>query len=268
MKRRQSKRRFLQALLLLICLASAGLLVQELYLAPRKNREMTKQLKEEYPKEESQKEVPLRALSPEGNPKPAGEENSPASVDLSAMQAQYPDIQGWLTVPGTTIDYPVLRSGNTDPEYYLKRNYRGEWDANGSLFLQWNCEAPDSQNLIIYGHNMNSGAMFGNLERFAATDYWREHKTIFFQTIQGTYEYEIISVMKTDVSVFPYQQAEFASEDSLLAYVGQAKILGLFETGVSCNGTKQALTLVTCSYEWEDARNLVVAVRKQEVPIV
>lgn len=69
-------------------------------------------------------------------------------------------------------------------------------------------------------------------------------------------------VMKTDVSAFPYQQAEFAPEDDLLAYVRQAKALGLFETGVSCDDTMQALTLVTCTYEWEGARNVVVAVKK------
>lgn len=117
------------------------------------------------------------------------------------------------------VDYPVLQSGEDEPEYYLKRSYTGEWDANGSLFLQWNCKVSESQNLIIYGHNMNSGAMFGNLDRFAAADYWKEHKTVLFQTIQGMYGYEIVSVMKVDISMFPFQQVDFDGDTSLEAYI-------------------------------------------------
>nr|WP_304057438.1 class B sortase [Enterocloster clostridioformis] len=109
--------------------------------------------------------------------------------------------------------------------------------------------------------------MFGNLDKFAAADYWKEHKTVLFQTIQGTYAYEIVAVMKTDVSVFPFQQAEFSGETGLLEYVRQAKSLGLFGTGELCGDPEQVLTLVSCSYEWESARNVVVAVRKPEVPV-
>lgn len=253
--------RFLQAVLVMLCLASAGLLIQELFIEPEKNRQMTEWLKEEFPEETP------GVSSPQKDPQQAGEESGHSAIDLTAMQAQYPDIQGWITIPGTNVDYPVLQSGEDAPEYYLKRNYRGEWEANGSLFLQWNCKVSESQNLIIYGHNMNSGAMFGNLDRFAAADYWQEHKTVLFQTIQGMYAYEIVSVMKTDVSVFPFQQTEFSGETGLLKYVRQAKNLGLFGTGVLCDNLEQVLTLVTCSYEWESARNVVVAVRKAEVPV-
>lgn len=253
--------RFLQAVLVMLCLASAGLLIQELFIEPEKNRQMTERLKEDFPEETP------GVSSPQKDPQQAGEESGHTAINLTAMQAQYTDIQGWITIPGTNVDYPVLQSGEDEPEYYLKRNYRGEWDANGSLFLQWNCKVSESQNLIIYGHNMNSGAMFGNLDRFAAADYWEEHKTVLFQTIQGAYAYEIVSVMKTDVSVFPFQQTEFSGETGLLEYVRQAKSLGLFGTGVLCDNLEQVLTLVTCSYEWENARNVVVAVRKGEVPV-
>lgn len=266
-KRRQNKVCLLQAALLLVCLFSVGLLVWEMFVIPKKNRQMAEQLKEEYTKEEDPEEQPPGDSSPEGTPKQAGEESGLPALDLTEMQAQYPDIKGWLSIPGTNIDYPVLQSGEAEAEYYLKRNYRGEWDANGSLFLQWNCEVSKGQNLIIYGHNMNSGAMFGNLDQFASADYWREHKTVLFQTLQGTYTYEIVSVMKTDVSMFPFQQAEFAGKTGLLDYVKQAKSLGLFGTGALCDDPEQVLTLVTCSYEWESARNVVVAVRKTAVPV-
>lgn len=261
MKRQQNKMRFLQAMLVMLCLASAGLLVWELFIEPEKNRQMTERLKEEFPEETP------GVSSPQKNPQQAGEESSHTAINLTAMQAQYPDIQGWITIPGTNVDYPVLQSGEDEPEYYLKRSYTGEWDANGSLFLQWNCKVSESQNLIIYGHNMNSGAMFGNLDKFAAADYWQKHKTVLFQTIQGMYAYEIVSVMKVDVTMFPFQQVDFEGDSRLETYIKQAESLGLFGTGVLCDNLEQVLTLVTCSYEWENARNVVVAVRKEEVPV-
>lgn len=92
---------------------------------------------------------------------PAGEE--PASfVDFSSLRADYPDVKGWLTIPGTVVDYPVLQSSAAQPEYYLRRNYRGEWRMAGSLFFQYDCTL-QSKNTVIYGHNMTDGSMFGVL---------------------------------------------------------------------------------------------------------
>ncbi len=227
---------------------------------PERNRQMAEQLKEKFPEELSPGDTPVQE-----DPKQAGEKGEVPAVDLMAMQAQYPDVQGWLSIPGTSIDYPVLQSGEEDQEYYLKRNYKGEWDVNGSLFLQWNCVVPEGQNLIIYGHNMNSGAMFGTLDQFTSRDYWREHKRVFFQTLSGISEYEIVSVMKADLSMFPFQKAAFDAETGVREYVRQAKGLGLFETEDIGDVSEHVLTLVTCSYEWDNARTVIVAVRKDKL---
>lgn len=122
---------------------------------------------------------------------------------------------------------------------------------------------PESRNLIIYGHNMNSGAMFGNLDDFTDARYCKEHAGIFFQTMEGVAEYRIASVMKADVRMFPFQQADFSEAGGLQDYVIQAKGLGMFEMGEDAEVMEadQVLTLVTCSYEWKDARNIIVAVK-------
>ncbi|MCI9270667.1 MAG: class B sortase [Dorea sp.] len=248
-----NKYRVLQAALVLIFFISAGILSYQMAYLPMKNREAVERLKEDFPVGDT----------PSGK-EPAGKERGVPSVDLAALREKYPDIQGWLTIPGTGIDYPVLQSGKSSPEYYLRRNYQGEWDINGSLFLQWNCKVPDGRNLIIYGHNMNSGAMFGNLDNYADAGYCREHPKIFFQTMEGIAEYEIVSVMKADIRMFPFQQAEFQDMEGLQDYLLQAKALRLFEMGKDEETEKaeQVLTLVTCSYEWKNARNVVVAVKK------
>jgi sortase B len=184
-------------------------------------------------------------------------------VDLAALQEQYPDIQGWISIPGTGIDYPVLQSSATEPEYYLRRNYKGESDINGSIFLQWDCDILNGENLVIYGHHMKSGAMFGNLDKYVASDYCTEHPAVLLQTVDGVSSYAVAAVLKADVSMFPFQQTVFPEPDGLLDYVSQAKAMQLFENGVTApHGTGQVLTLVTCSYEWKNARTIVVAVRE------
>lgn len=249
----------LQLLLILVFCISAGILYYHMVAVPKENRELTETLKEDFPGGQLPEE-------PSGEEQPAGEKSTMQPlVDLAALQEQYPDIKGWLTIPDTGIDYPVLQGRADEPEYYLHRNYKGEQDINGSLFLQWNCDVREGENLIIYGHNMNSGVMFGNLDKYASYDYYKEHPTVLFQTVDGVSAYTIMAILKADVSMFPFQQVSFQEPDGLFSYIMQAKGLQLFDNGKTLaadDAVKQVLTLVTCSYEWNGARNIVVAVRE------
>jgi len=105
---------------------------------------------------------------------PAGKEQAASLVNLSALQAEYPDIQGWISIPGTCVDYPVLQSSADDPEYYLRRTYKGEHRTAGSIFFQWDC-SPESKNLVVYGHNMSDGTMFAVLQKMADEAFRKEH---------------------------------------------------------------------------------------------
>ena len=248
----------LQVLLCVICIMSAALLYHDFVILPRQNRELAEDLKSHFPEEH-----PPGGGSPGQKEEQAGRELEVSAVDLCSLQSQYPAVRGWLTIPETGIDYPVMQSSRENPEYYLRRDYRGNYDINGSLFLQADCMLEESKNLTIYGHNMNSGAMFGNLDRYASYDYWKAHPSVFFQTLEGMEEYRIAAVLKADVSMFDFRQVSFQSPQELEAYVAQAKALALFETGVTGAGCETTLTLVTCSYEWKEARNILVAVKAE-----
>lgn len=252
MKQKKSRISLLQIVLLLIMIASFGVFCYEMAWMPYQNQKQAENLKEEFPEE------PEESLNAGES---AGKEPEVQAVDLSALREQYPDVRGWLTIPGTTVDYPVLQSGEEDPEYYLKRNYQGEWDANGSLFLQWNCSAEDGPNRIIYGHNMNSGAMFGNLDQYEDAEFWAAHKKVFFQTEKGMEEYTVVAVLKTDIRKFPFTKTDFPDESGLKEYVDLAKSQEVFETGENVAECNSMLTLVTCAYEWSGARTVVIAVR-------
>lgn len=264
---KKSRAKVISAILLLTLATSAGILVYDMVIVPKQNQEMNKQLKDEFPKEDTVSTGdPSPTKKPETKEKttPAGEEHQErqlSSLDFSELQESYPDIKGWITIPDTDVDYPVLQSQEEEPEYYLKRNYRKDADANGSLFLQWNCDVFESKNLVIYGHNMNSGAMFGSLDRYTDPAYCRMYPDIFFQSKDGMEVYQIAAVLKADTSMFPFQKVTFQEPDSLEAYVKQAKVQSLFETGNGTAAATKALTLVTCSYEWQEARVVIVATK-------
>ena len=229
-----------------VCILSAALIYHDYVAIPRQNRGLVEELKTCFPED-----IPPGGGSPGEKEEQAGREPEVSAVDLRSLQRQYPGVRGWLTIPEVGIDYPVMQSSWEEPEYYLRRDYRGNYDINGSLFLQADCILGESKNLTIYGHNMNSGAMFGNLDRYASYDYWKAHPRVFFQTPE------------VDVSMFDFQQASFHSPQELEAYAAQAKALSLFETGVAGAGCETTLTLVTCSYEWKEARNILVAVKAE-----
>ena len=224
----------LQAALCGVCILSAALLYQDYVTVPRKNRELVEALKTCFPEE-----LPPGGGSLGQKEEQAGRETEVSAVDLRSLQSQYPDVRGWLTIPESGIDYPVLQSSPEEPEYYLRRDYRGNYDINGSLFLQADCILGESKNLTIYGHNMNSGAMFGNLDQYASYEYWKAHPSVFFQTPEGMEEYQIAAVLKADVSMFDFQQISFQNQREAEAYVEQAKELALFETGVDGTGCEK-----------------------------
>ena len=255
-RKKKNKLWILQSVLCAVCMFSAALLYYDYVAVPRQNRELVEELKTCFPED-----IPPGGDSPGQKPEQAGREPEVSAIDLRSLQSKYPNVRGWLTIPESGIDYPVLQSNVEDPEYYLRRDYRGNYDINGSLFLQADCILGESGNLTIYGHNMNSGAMFGNLDQYASYEYWKAHPRVFFQTPGGMEEYRIAAVLKADVSMFDFQRTSFQSTQELEAYVQQAKELSLFETGGDGIGCEKTLTLVTCSYEWKQARNILVAVK-------
>lgn len=153
------------------------------------------------------------------------------------------------------MDYPVLQSDDTDPEHYLRRNYDGKWRMAGSLFFQYDC-TPQSRNKVIFGHNMNDGTMFGVLEKLADQEFCERHSTVLLETEDGVQEYRIVSVLTTDLSGIPFNRTRFADDQDYLTFAGTM----LAGTGYEPQTEKRLLTLVTCAYEWEGARTVVVAV--------
>lgn len=243
----------------LLCLSLLGL-AWFLVLQPGLTNGEAQALKDEYtvqplPGAESSGEEPA------GNEQTGQEQEPEAIVDLPALQAEYPDIKGWITIPGTCVDYPVLQSGADDPEYYLRRTYKGEWRTAGSIFFQWDC-TPESRNTVVYGHNMNDGTMFAVLQKMADAAFREEHSVILLQTETGLREYTIVAVLKTDISKLSFNRTVFADDGDFLSFQMELLAQPLYHDPTFIPGADhRLLTLVTCSYEWDNARTVVVAVQ-------
>ena len=173
---------------------------------------------------------------------------------------------GWLEIDGTNIDYPVMQTTNN--EYYLDHNYNQEYDKNGSLFLDAECDVVRrNTNLIIYGHHMKSGKMFGDLNKYSSESYCKEHSIIRFDTIYEKGTYEVMYVFRSriyneDEVVFKYYQFfDASSEREFNSNMNEMAAIALYDTGVTASYGDELLTLSTCDYSETDGRFVVVAKR-------
>lgn len=173
---------------------------------------------------------------------------------------------GWLKIDDTNIDYPVMQTENN--EYYLDHNFNQEYDKNGSLFLDCSCSVyPRSTNMIIYGHHMKSGSMFGNLQKYAKESYGEKHSLIEFDTIYEKATYQVMYVFrsqvynKDDVIFKYYQFIEANSKEEFNSYMKEMASMSLYDTGVTASFGDSLLTLSTCDNSQTDGRFVVVAKR-------
>ena len=96
--------------------------------------------------------------------------------ELTELYQQNNDLVGWICVEDTNINYPVMQTVD-NPNYYLKRGFDKEYSSYGCPYVQEDCDVlKPSDNLVIYGHHMNNGSMFADLEKFKDKDFWQEHK--------------------------------------------------------------------------------------------
>ena len=187
------------------------------------------------------------------------------AFDFSACLTENKDFVAWLTIPGTKIDYPVVRSDNT--AYYLKHMFSGKESKLGSLFsLRSSDYQKPSRNIAIYGHHLsNSDAMFTTLLKYKSASYQVSHSIIRLDTLYGSRSYRIFAVVNMKVSDWDPATASFSSNESFLRFVNRAVCRSLYDTGVSVDANDNILTLITCdrSYGGASGRLLVMAVEQK-----
>lgn len=171
---------------------------------------------------------------------------------------------GWVKIDDTIVDYPVMQTVNN--EYYLDHNFNQEEDRNGCIFMDYQCDVVKGcDNIILYGHHMKSGKMFGTLNKYSSESYYEKHSVIQFDTIYEKGTYQVMYVFRSkvyseeDVTFKYYQFINAASEKEFNSAMNEMAALSLYDTGVTASYGDKLLTLSTCDYQEKEGRFVVVA---------
>lgn len=176
-----------------------------------------------------------------------------------ALYQQNNDLAGWLSFPETALDCPVMYTPE-DPEKYLRMAFDGSYAISGSLFVG-DGSSPDGSNVIVYGHNMKNGTMFGGLTAYAQEDYAKAHPVFRLDTLTEEREYRVIAAFycaAEEEEAFPYQYVDLTHPETFAQYLEKAGERSLWPMSFQPEfGTRLAL-LSTCSYQGEDGRFVVL----------
>lgn len=197
---------------------------------------------------------------------------SPTATPIPGIPNPYADsylanshMAGWLQIPGTVIDYPIMWTPE-DENYYLYRDFNKKDNKNGCLILDTDSSLePLTTNLIIHGHNMKSGAMFGDLTEYESQKYYENHKQIILHTKECQRNYEVIAVFRSQVykktdNVFKfYKFFQANTQEEFDNFYTNIKKLSLYDTGVTATYGDNFITLSTCVYHVTNGRFVVVA---------
>ncbi|WP_432630421.1 class B sortase [Brotaphodocola sp.] len=207
------------------------------------------------------------------------QERDHATRDYAKLSDLNSDFAGWLWIPGTAVDLPVMNDPG-DPQKYLRKDFFGKSSAGGSLFFAQGCGA-ESDCLLIYGHNMRNGTMFGSLRRYEKKEYWENHRQIHFYMPEVSCSYEVFAVFRTTVSEsemvsetematganadgrgenFPYYRyAGNLDQEAFQNLIREIRGHACYDTGIVPEYGDQILMLSTCSYHAKNGRFVVVA---------
>lgn len=173
---------------------------------------------------------------------------------VNSLNEQFPNVIGWIYIPGTVIDYPILKGEDND--YYLTHTYDGAKSKYGSIFVDkdWSSQV---QNTILYGHNMKDEQMFGQLSKFKEEDFFMTQPILL--VLDGeAYIYEPLIVYMTDARD-NYLKSNFATSLDYDYYLKEMERQSIYQKDSDITSFPQILTLSTCDYEVDEGRLVIVA---------
>ena len=201
-------------------------------------------------------------------------EKEPVMIDWMAdLYAENPDIVAWIEIEGTKLNYPVMFTPD-DEEKYIYKDFEGNYDLAGLPFIDKDCSMdPESDNIIIYGHNMMNGKAFRTIFEYNSREFFEEHPTIKFTTLYEERTYEVVSVFydkvyfKSDTCFMFYQFIDAETEEQFDEAVEYFIRNSTIDTGVVPEYGDNFIMLVTCSAHVEHGRYVLVAREVTEEPV-
>jgi len=181
-----------------------------------------------------------------------------AATDLGALREVNGDVLGWLTIPGTKVNYPVLQRADND--YYLDHTWKGERSSVGAIFVDYRNSADFSDdNTLIYGHNMKNRSMFGELKYYINDGHWEAHPSIYLVDDGGVHRYDIYSIYEASVEAVTYDKT-FADQQAKTDFIHYGIRRSVVDTGIVPTAEDRIITLSTCTGVGYETRWVVQAV--------
>ena len=178
------------------------------------------------------------------------------AVDFAALSEINPDIVAWIYIEGTEINYPVVQG--SDNQYYLKHLFNGKWNSSGCIFLDSrNTSDFSDRHSIIYGHHMKNGTMFSGLTEYKKQEFYDAHPIVLLLTPEKNIRIEIFAGYVASVSDKAWEIA-LGSDKEFGDWLEAAEERSYFESEVTFAVTDRIVTLSTCSYEFDNARFVLV----------
>ncbi len=186
--------------------------------------------------------------------------------DFDYLSSINDDVIGWIQIPGTAVNYPIVQGTNND--YYLTHLYTGDTSSSGAIFLDSGTTLGlEDKNAIIFGHNMKNGSMFASLNSYSSSAYYSLHPYIVVTDLSGTrYIYDIFAVYSVDtadegVSSSIYLHG-FGADENFASYLEMVQGMSIYSTGISVTQDDYIITLSTCKSSSSSVRMIVQAVRR------
>ena len=180
-------------------------------------------------------------------------------IDLEALREVNPDVLGWIVIPGTQLEYPLMKG--LDNQFYLEHTWEKNPNAAGSIFLeQTNREDLSDHHTVIYGHRMRNGSMFGSLGDYQTLEHWEKHPYVYIVDDNGVRRYEIFAAYEANIGSRTYQVG-FSGEESVQAFLDHCLQSSVIDTGIVPTTEEKILTLSTCTSVGHDNLRWVVQAR-------
>lgn len=184
------------------------------------------------------------------------ETEQPLVIDFGKLKEINKNCFCWLQIPGTNVSYPVVYTD--DNSFYLRRGLDGSKLSSGTLFADArNRHFFKDDNFIIYGHHIQSGIMFAPLVKYKSQDFYSDHKYGYVITEEGNYRLDFFAGIITDSKDEVYTTS-LQGRELFDKFITDCKIRSTFLSDVVVKYEDRIVTLSTCSYEFENARYVLI----------
>lgn len=176
------------------------------------------------------------------------------------LKSENPNYVFWIKVKGTKIDYPVVHGENN--EFYLNHDFNNKENRSGAIFLDYRNIGSEDDNLVIYGHNMRNGAMFHDLTKFKDKSFIKENNIITIESLEGNRTYKIFA-MYVESGYNDFIKLKFLNKEEKREYLEEIKKKSIYNIDEIVKDDDDIITLITCSYEFDEARTILHGKRIQ-----